>query len=189
MLRSGTWCAAAVWIEAVADRKQSSKILNRILLSKLFLLSTSCYGEIKMADETFQSQVEGIENLANDTQAVAELGRRLVHQVAVAVAEEKRGAEISNPDMELMIAKGQPVPPQFLDQVKVDAAGLALADTVVQYLNLVIWIRIWVRIWARLVLPFFVATTPLNRFQEFSDRIRFTPEEKALLDRLDRTSR
>ena len=142
-----------------------------------------------MANEHFHSQVEGIENLAGDPQAVAELGKRLIQQVAVAVAEEKRGAEISNPNMELTIAKGQPVPAQFLDQVKVDANGLALADTVVQYLNLVIWIRIWVRIWARIFIPFVAATTPLNQFQEFSDRIKFTAAERALLDRLDRIAR
>jgi len=142
-----------------------------------------------MANEHFHQQVEGIESLAGDTPAVTELGRRLIQQVAVAVAEEKRGAEISNPSMEMTIAKGQPVPAQFLDQVKVDANGLAAADTVVQYLNLVIWLRIGVRIWARIFLPFFVSTTPLNRFQEFSDRIKFSHDEKALLDRLDRAAR
>jgi hypothetical protein len=141
-----------------------------------------------MDDENFQSRVEGIEKLAGDAPAVAELGKRLIQQVAVAVAEEKRGAEISNPNLELTIAKGQPVPAPFLDQVKVDAAGLALADTVVQYLNLVIWIRIWARLWARLIGPIFLATSPLNRFQEFSDRIGFSAAEKALLDRLDKVA-
>ncbi len=140
-----------------------------------------------MDSENFKSCVEGIEKLAGDAPGVAELGKRLVQQVAAAVAEEQRGAEISSPDLELTIEKGQPVPAPFLDQVKVDAAGLALADTVVQYLNLRIWIRIWARFWARIVIgPIFLATTPLNRFQDFSDRIAFSAGEKALLDRLDK---
>jgi hypothetical protein len=140
-----------------------------------------------MDNQKFQSQVEGIENLAGDAPATQELGKRLVQQVAAAVAEEKRGAEISNPDLELIVGKGQPVPAQFLDQVKVDAAGLALADTVVQYLNLRIWIRIWARLWARIVVgPISLATTPLNRFKDFSDRVGFSTGERTLLDRLDK---
>jgi hypothetical protein len=140
-----------------------------------------------MDNEKLRSRVEGIEKLAGDASATQELGKRLIQQVAVAVAEEKRGAEISNPDLELVIEKGQPVPAQFLDQVKVDAAGLALADSVVQYLNLRIWIRIWARLWVRIVVgPIFLATTPLNRFQDFSDRIGFSADEKTLLDRLNK---
>ena len=140
-----------------------------------------------MDNEKFLSRVEGIERLAGDEQASQELGKRLIQQVAVAVAEEKRGAEISNPDLEFTIAKGQPVPTQFLDQVQVDPAGLALSNSVVQYLNLRIWIRIWARLWARIIVgPIILATTPLNRFQEFSDRIAFSDDEMLMLRRLDK---
>jgi hypothetical protein len=137
-----------------------------------------------MAHEKFQNRVEGIEKLAQDESAAQELGKRLVQQVALAVAEEKRGLEISKPQLEMLIQKGQPVPAQFQGQVGTDEEGLALRDTVVQYLNLQIWIRIWLRIWARISLPFVVATTPLNRFQEFADRIDFSSDEQHLLDRL-----
>ncbi len=140
-----------------------------------------------MDNDKFRSRVEGIERMAEDDKAHQELGKRLVQQVAVAVAEEKRGAEITDPDVEFTIAKGQPVPPQFLDQVQVDPAGLAVSDSVVQYLNLRIWIRIWARLWARIVIgPIILATTPLNRFQEFSDRIAFSDDEMMMLRRLDK---
>ena len=68
-----------------------------------------------------------------------------------------------------------------------DPAGLAVSDSVVQYLNLRIWIRIWARLWARIVIgPIILATTPLNRFQEFSDRIAFSDDEMMMLRRLDK---
>ena len=63
-----------------------------------------------MENDKFRSRVEGIERMAEDDKAHQELGKRLVQQVAVAVAEEKRGAEITDPDVEFTIAKGQPVP-------------------------------------------------------------------------------
>jgi hypothetical protein len=139
-----------------------------------------------MDDQKFRNRVEGLEKLAGDTPASQELGKRLVQQVARAVAEEKRGAEISNPQLEMTFQKGQPVPAQFHDRVAVDDAGLALRDSVVQYLNLIIWIRIWVRFWVRIFLPFVLATNPLNRFQDFADRIDLSDDENKLLARLDK---
>ena len=138
-----------------------------------------------MSHDKFKSQVEGIEKLANDASAVADLGKRVVQQIAAAVAEERRGLQISNPDLEFTIAKGQPVPAQFLDRVKVDAAGLAVADTVVQYLKIIVWLRIWVRI-IIVFGPILEANSMLNRFQEFSDKLNLGPDETALLNRLDK---
>jgi hypothetical protein len=100
------------------------------------------------------------------------------------VYEEKQGSEISNPDLELVLRKGDTVPAQFRNQVETDAEGRALNDAVVQYLNLRIWIRIWIRFWLRIIFDTTLETTPLNQFQEFADQIRFSDEEMKLVDRL-----
>lgn len=139
-----------------------------------------------MADkDALERQVASLEKLAGDKAAQQDLGKRLIKEVAEAVLAERRGEEIKNPDVELAIRKGDPVPPQFQDRVKMDDAGRALQDVTVQTQNLVIWLRIWIRFWLRIVWPWdILATTPLNRFEDFSEQVRFAPEEIQMFDRL-----
>jgi hypothetical protein len=135
----------------------------------------------------FQQQVEALQKLADDSKTHAELGKRLVKEVARAVMEEKEGLPISEPDVEIPIMKGDLVPDQLRAQIPTDAQGRALNDTLVQSLNLRIWLRIWIRFWLRIIVatPQF-ATTPTAPFLEFADQVRFTPEESTLITRLKR---
>lgn len=137
-----------------------------------------------MDSKAFESQVVALEKMAGDAKLQQQLGSRLLQSVARAVYEEKQGSEISEPDLELVLRKGDTVPAQFRDQVETDAEGRALSDAVVQYLNLRIWIRIWLRLWLRIIIDTTLQMTPLNTFREFADNIRFSDEERQLVDRL-----
>jgi hypothetical protein len=141
-----------------------------------------------MEQTNFSNQVLALEKLAGDETSQQELGKRLLQEVAKAVYEEKQGSEISNPDLELVLKKGDAVPAQFRGQVETDAEGRAVRDAVVQYLNLRIWIRIWLRLWLRIIIDTTFETNPLNRFQDFADQIRFSPEEAELMNRLQKIS-
>ncbi len=131
----------------------------------------------------FEATVKALEEMSKDKAALSDIGSRLVKQVAQAVAEEKRGLQIDDPDMEVAIRKGDIVPAQLADRVKVDAAGRALEDFTAQFQNLAIWLRIWVRIWVRIG-GIIWRDTPLYRFEEFADRIAFDDAEVKLLNRL-----
>jgi hypothetical protein len=131
-----------------------------------------------------QNHVAALENLAADSKAQQDLGRRLIQEVAQAVYEEKKGEEISNPDLQLVVKKGDVVPLQVRDQVPVNAEGVALQDALVQYLNLRIWLRIWVRFWFRIIIDTTFETLPINRFKDFADQLAFSDEEAALVGRL-----
>jgi hypothetical protein len=139
-----------------------------------------------MEIKALENQVLALEKLAGDQKVQQELGNRLLQEVARAVYEEKTGSEISNPDLELVLRKGDAVPAQLRDQVATDAEGRAVRDAVVQYLNLRIWIRIWIRFWLRIIIDTTFQTLPLNRFQDFADQVRFSDEEAALVSRLKR---
>lgn len=138
--------------------------------------------------ETLKNQVEALEKLAGDKAGQQELGRRLLQEVAQAVYEEKQNIEMSNPDFEMTVKKGDPVPDQLRDQVPTDAQGRAITDTLVQQLNLRIWFRLWIRFWLRIIFGTRFATTPLTRFQDFADRVRFSSEETELIERLRKFS-
>lgn len=138
-----------------------------------------------MEKKNLKAQVEALEKLAKDPKSQQELGKRLIQEVAKAMYEERKGLEISNPDAEIPIKKGDMVPLQLRDQIKTDEAGFALQDALVQNLNLRIWFRIWVRFWFRIIIdvPFF-ETSPLNSFKDFSEAIGFSDEEAQLVNRL-----
>ncbi len=133
--------------------------------------------------KNFEATVKALEEMAKDKAALSDIGSRLVKQVARAVAEEKRGTMIENPDLEVAIRKGEVVPAQLSDRIKVDAAGRALEDVTAQIQNLAIWLRVWVRIWVRFGGIIF-RDSPLNQFEDFADRIRFDDVESKLLTRL-----
>ena len=135
---------------------------------------------------TLQNQVSALEKLAGDKTAQQDLGKRLVQEVAQAVYEEKKGMEITNPDLQLVVKKGDVVPAQVRDQVPTDAQGMALQDALVQYLNLRIWLRIWARFWFRIIIDTTFETLPINRFRDFADQLAFSDEESALVGRLQK---
>jgi hypothetical protein len=139
--------------------------------------------------ERFESQVESIEELARNEKTQMEIGRRLVQEVAQAVLLERKGAEIKDPDVELNIRKGDLVPAQLAGRVATDAEGRALQDAAVQYQNLVIWIRFWIRFWVRISFPWVFRDMPLNRFEEFHERVAFSTEELKLIERLRSVAR
>ena len=133
-----------------------------------------------------QNQVNALEKLAGDKASQQDLGKRLVQEVAQAVYEEKKGMEITNPDLQLVVKKGDVVPAQVRDQVPTDAQGMALQDALVQYLNLRIWLRIWARFWFRVIFDTTFETSPINRFRDFADQLAFSDEEAALVGRLQK---
>lgn len=137
-----------------------------------------------MSDKKFEQQIEAIEKLAGDKGAQQEIGKRLVQEVAKAVINERKGAEIDEPDVELAIRKGDLVPPQFQDRIRTDEAGRALHDATLQSQNLIIWLRVWLRLWLRIIWGFELAQTPLNRFDDFAEVVDFHPDEIKMLDRL-----
>lgn len=47
-----------------------------------------------------------------------------------------------------------------------------------------IWLRIWIRFWVRFWIPWILNETPLNRFDEFRERVSFSPDEVDLMNRL-----
>ncbi|MGH1368718.1 MAG: hypothetical protein ACRBCL_08885 [Maritimibacter sp.] len=142
-----------------------------------------------MSDKDFERQVETLEKLASDKGAQQDLGKRLVEEVARAVMAERKGAEIDNPDVELPIRVGDLVPEPFRDRVKVDEKGRALHDATIQSQNLVIWLRIWLRMWLRIYMPWDIYTTPLNRFEDFHEKINFSDVEVNALERLRKLTR
>lgn len=135
-----------------------------------------------MAD--FETQIKELERLAGNAKAQQELGSRLVKAVAGEVMAERRGQEIERPDTEIAIRKGDLVPPEFQDRIKVDEAGRALHEATVQSLSLVIWLRVWLKIWLRIGWNFALERTPLNQFRDFAERISFSPDELKQIDRL-----
>ena len=141
-----------------------------------------------MAERNLSEQVVALEKLSMDTKVHEELGKRLVQETARAIYEEKQNIEMSNPDTEITIRQGDPVPDQLRDRIPTDSQGRALTDTLVQNLNLRIWIRIWIRFWLRIIFGTRFATTPLNQFQDFADRVKFTSEENEMISRLRRIS-
>ena len=138
-----------------------------------------------MEKKNLKEQIDALEKLAKDPKSQQEIGKRLIQEVAKAMYEERKGLEISNPDAEIPIRKGDMVPLELRDQIKTDEGGLALQDALVQNLNLRIWFRIWVRFWFRIIIdiPRF-ETSPLNSFREFTEAIGFSDEERQLVDRL-----
>lgn len=135
-----------------------------------------------------KNQIAALEKLAKDEKSQQELGKRLIQEVAQAIYEEKRGVEIANPDLEMIFKKGEEIPIQFRDRIKTDADGRAIDDFAIQYLNLRIWFRIWIRFWARFVFRVpFLETNPLNRFQDFADRLKFSEDEISLIDKLKKS--
>lgn len=139
-------------------------------------------------DEKLRHQVAALEEMSGDPETQRALGKRLLEQVAAAIEDEKRGREIAEPDVEMVIRKGTSVPPQLRDRVETDAEGRALYDFTVQALSLPIWIRIWLRIWVRLGTETFFRDIPLQRFEEFTDRMTFDTEELNFIRQLRRLS-
>lgn len=137
-----------------------------------------------MAGASLETQVAALERLAGDAKSQQELGKRLLQEVARAVYEEKQGVEISNPDLQLVLKEGDPVPGQLRDHVATDSEGRAVQDALVQYLNLRIWLRIWVRFWFRIIIDTTFETLPVTRFQDFADQMNLTSDEQALVGRL-----
>jgi hypothetical protein len=139
-------------------------------------------------DEKLRHQVQALQEMSGDPETQQTLGKRLLEQVAAEIADEKRGREIAEPDVELVIHKGDLVPPQFRDRVETDAEGRAVDDFTVQALSLIIWLRIWIRIWVRIIFEAAVRDIPLQRFEEFTDRMTFEPEEMNLIRQLRQLS-
>ena len=133
--------------------------------------------------KNFEQTVKALEEMSKDKAALSEIGSRLVKEVAQAVADEKRGAEIANPDMEVAIHKGDIVPAQLAGRIKTDLEGRALEDFTAQFQNLAIWLRVWIRIWVRFG-GIIWRDNPLYRFEDFADRIAFDDAEVKLLGRL-----
>jgi hypothetical protein len=140
-------------------------------------------------DETLRQQVTALQEMSDDREVQQALGKRLLEQVAAAIADEKRGVEIADPDFEMGIQKGDIVPAQFRDRVATDAEGRALQDFTAQAQSLIIWLRVWIRFWLRVIVvgPVFRGV-PLQRFEEFTDRLAFEPEEIALIRQLRQLS-
>lgn len=137
-----------------------------------------------MSDQDFERQVEALERLSEDKGAQQQIGKRLVEEVAKAVMAERKGEEIDNPDVELAVHKGDLVPPQFQDRIKTDEAGRALHDATIQSQRLIFWLRIWLRLWLRIIWGFELANSPLNRFDDFAEKVNFSVDEHQMFDRL-----
>jgi hypothetical protein len=79
-----------------------------------------------MDTKTLENQVAALEKLAADEKLQQQLGSSLVQSVSSAVYKEKQGSEISDPDLELVLRKGDTVPAQFRNQIETNAEGRAL---------------------------------------------------------------
>ncbi|MEE9455512.1 MAG: hypothetical protein V3V13_14195 [Paracoccaceae bacterium] len=142
-----------------------------------------------MASGKFEQTVKALEEMAKDKSAINDIGSRLIKEVANAVAQDKRGAEIGEPDMELAIRKGDLVPAQLAGKVKTDIEGRAVEDFTAQLQSLVFWLRIWIRIWVRFGGGIIFRDSPLYRFEEFADRVTFDDSEIQLMNRLGKLAR
>ena len=142
------------------------------------------FNQIIMKKSNFADQVTALERLSKDEKGQLQLGKKLIREAARAVYEEKRGMEISNPDLELTLKEGDLIPSQLRDQIPTDPKGRAVTDSLVQYLNLRIWFRIWVRFWLRVIFGARFEMNPLNTFEDFADHLSLAIDEQKLVARL-----